>query len=52
MTSTEEQQMLTSLSEISQDIRALLAPIKESTRQQGKAGEKAYGLLVNIARRR
>ncbi len=52
MTSTEEQQMLNSLSEISQDIKALLALIKDLTRQQGEADQKAYGQLVNIAHKR
>ena len=52
MTPTEEQQMLASLSEISKDIKELLAMIKESTRKQGEADEKAYGQLVNIAHKR
>jgi len=52
MTPTEEQQMLASLSEISKDIKELLALIKESTRKQGEADEKAYGQLVNIAHKR
>ena len=52
MNATEEQQMLTSLSEISQNIKALLTLIKDSTRKQGEADEKAYGQLVNIAHKR
>jgi len=52
MTSAEEQQMLVSLSEISKDIKALLVLLKESTRNQGEADEKAYGQLVNIAHKR
>lgn len=52
MTGTEEQQMLTSLSEISKDIKALLALIRDSTRQQGEADQKAYSQLVNIAHKR
>ena len=52
MTPTEEQQMLANLSEISKDIKELLALIKESTRKQGEADEKAYGQLVNIAHKR
>jgi hypothetical protein len=52
MTSTEEQQMLTSLSGISQDIKALLALVTEQTRQQEAAGEKAYSQLVNMAHKR
>jgi len=52
MTPTEEQQMLASLSEISKDIKELLALIRDSTRKQGEADEKAYGQLVNIAHKR
>ena len=52
MTSTEELQMLNSLSEISQDLKALLALLKDSTRKQGEASEKAYGQLVSIAHKR
>lgn len=52
MTPAEEQQMLASLSEISKDIKALLALIKESARKQGEADEKAFGQLVNIAHKR
>jgi len=52
MTPAEEQQVLTSLSEISKDLKALLAIIKDSTRKQGEADEKAYSQLVNIAHKR
>ena len=52
ITGTEEQQLLAGLSEISQDIKALVALIKDSTRKQGEADEKAYGQLVNIAHKR
>jgi len=52
MTGAEEQPMLNSLSEISQDIKALLALLKDSTRKQGEADDKAYGQLVNIAHKR
>jgi len=52
MTHAEEQQMLTSLSAISQDMKALLALVKELTMQQGTADEKAYSQLVNIAHKR
>ena len=52
MTSSEEQQMVTILSEISKDIKELLALIRETTRKQGEADEKAYGQLVNIAHKR
>lgn len=52
MTGAEEQQMLASLSEISQDIKALLGLIRQLTTQQGEADQKAYGQLVNIAHKR
>ena len=52
MTPAEEQQMLASLSDISQDIKALLTLIKDLTRQQNEADQKAYGQLVNIAHKR
>lgn len=52
MTGTEEQQMLASLSAISQDIKALLTLVKELTTQQDAADEKAYSQLVNIAHKR
>lgn len=52
MTAAEEQQMLASLSEISKDIKALLTLVKDLTRQQGEADDKAYGQLVNIAHKR
>ena len=52
MTATEEQQMLTSLSEISQDMKALLTQVKALTSQQEKADEKAFQQLSNIAHKR
>jgi hypothetical protein len=52
MTPAEEQQMLSSLSEISKDIKALLALIKNLTTQQEAADQKAYSQLVNIAHKR
>jgi hypothetical protein len=52
MYSAEEQQMLSILSEISQDIKALLVLTRDSTRKQGEADEKANGQLVNIAHKR
>jgi len=52
MTSTEEQQMLASLTEISQDIKALATLVRDLTRQQGEADQKAYSQLVNIAHKR
>lgn len=52
MTPAEEQQMLASLSEISNDIKSLLTLIRDLTRQQSEADQKAYGQLVNIAHKR
>lgn len=52
MSPAEEQQMLTSLSAISQDIKALLALLKDLTLQQDAADQKAYTQLVNIAHKR
>lgn len=52
MTPTEEQQMLTSLANISQDMKALLSLVKDLTMQQESASEKAYSQLVNIAHKR
>jgi hypothetical protein len=52
MTPAEEQQMLNSLSEISKDIKALLALTKALTTQQDTADQKAYSQLVNIAHKR
>ena len=52
MTSAEEQQMLKSLSDISQDIKALLALVRDLTLQQDTADQKAYSQLVNIAHKR
>ena len=52
MTSAEEQQMLASLSEISQDIKALLTLIRELTAQQDKADTKAFQQLSQIAHKR
>jgi hypothetical protein len=52
MTSTEDQQMLTSLSAISQDNKALLSLVRDLTMQQGTADEEAYSQLVNIAHKR
>jgi len=51
-TAAKAQQVIASLSEISKDIKELLALFKESTRKQGEADEKAYGQLVNIAHKR
>jgi hypothetical protein len=52
MTPVQEQQMLTSLTTISQDIKVLMALIKELTLQQSSSDEKAYSQLVNIAHKR
>jgi len=49
ITSTEEQQMLASLSDISQNIKVLVTLNTDSTRKQGQADEKAYEQLVNLA---
>lgn len=52
MTGSEEQQMLTSLSEISLDIKALVALVRDLTLQQDSADQKVYSQLVNIAHKR
>lgn len=52
MTATEDQQMLSSLAAISQDLKALLSLVRELTQQQDAANEKAYSQLVNIAHKR
>jgi hypothetical protein len=52
MTGSEEQQMLTSLSEISQDLKALLTLITKLTVQQDEADQKAFRQLAQIAHKR
>ena len=52
MTPVEEQQMLTSLAEISQGIKALPSLSKDMSLQQDKTSEKAIQHLVNIAHKR
>lgn len=52
MTPAEDQQMLKSLSEISQDMKTLVVLVRELTTQQDAADQKAYSQLVNIAHRR
>ncbi len=52
MTPVEEQQMLNSLAAISQDMKTLVALVKDLTMQQGAADEKAFSQLVNIAHKR
>jgi hypothetical protein len=52
MTEAEEQQVLKSLSDISQDIKALATLVKQLLLQQDAADQKAYSQLVNIAHKR
>jgi hypothetical protein len=52
MTPAEEQQMLNTLTAISQDIKSLLALVKDLTLQQETADQKALSQLVNIAHKR
>jgi hypothetical protein len=52
MTEAEEQQVLRSLSDISQDIKALATLVKQLLLQQDAADQKAYSQLVNIAHKR
>jgi hypothetical protein len=47
-----EEQILKSLSDISQDIKALATLVKDLIRQQDAADQKAYSQLVNIAHKR
>ena len=49
MTPVQEQQMLTALTTISENMKMLVALVKELTLQQSAADEKAYMQLVNIA---
>jgi len=52
MTAVEEQQMLASLADISQNLKALLAFTKDQAREQEKTTEKALQHLGNIAHKR
>ena len=52
MTPIQEQEMITRLTAISQDMKALLELIKELTLQQSNADEKTYNQLVHIAHKR
>jgi hypothetical protein len=52
MTPAEEQQLLGSLAQMSQDIKALLALTKDMSLQQDKVSERAIQHLVNIAHKR
>ena len=49
MTPVQEQQMLTSLTTISENMKMFVALLKELSLQQSAADEKAYTQLVNIA---
>jgi hypothetical protein len=49
MTPVQEQQMLTALTTISENMKMLVALVKDLTLQQSAADEKAYSQLVNIA---
>ena len=52
MTPAQEHQMLTSLTVISENMKTLVALMKELRLQQESADEKAYTQLVNIAHKR
>lgn len=52
MTADQEQQLLTSLADISEHLKNLLALTKDMALQQDKVGEKAIQHLVNIAHKR
>ena len=52
MTPVQEQQMLTSLTTISENMKMLVTLMKDLTQQQSAADEKAYTQLVNIAHKR
>ena len=52
MTPVQEQQMLTSLTTISENMKMLVALVKDLSTQQNTADEKAYAQLVNIAHKR
>ena len=52
MSTSEEQEVLTSLRAISEDIRTLVVLVRELTIQQSAADQKALNQLVTIAHRR
>jgi len=52
MTPSEEQEMLTSLKSMSEDIKTLVVLVRELTIQQSTADQKALNQLVTIAHRR
>jgi hypothetical protein len=52
MTAVEEQQIVASLNDISQNMKALLALTRDMAREQEKANEKSIQQLLNIAHKR
>jgi len=52
MTPAAEQEILTSVKAISEDIRTLVVLVRELTIQQSAADQKALNQLVTIAHRR
>ena len=52
MSTSEEQEVLTSLRAISEDIRTLVVLVRELTIQQSAADQKALNQLVIMAHRR
>jgi hypothetical protein len=52
MTPVEEQQMLKSLASICEDMKTLIAAVKELMEHEDLAEEKAYNQLVHIAHKR
>jgi|InoplaM3AM_1038557.scaffolds.fasta_scaffold14517_1 hypothetical protein len=52
MTAAEERQLLSSVTAISEELKAIAGLIKDLIRKQDTAHEKAHSQLVNIARKR
>lgn len=52
MTAAEEQQLLNSVTAISEDLKLIAALVKDLIRQQDTAHERAHSQLVQIARKR
>jgi hypothetical protein len=52
MSPAEEQQMLKTLTSISEDMKTLIAVVKELMQHEDAAEEKAYNQLVHIAHKR
>jgi hypothetical protein len=52
MTAVEELQMVASLNDITQNMKALLELTRDMAREQEKANEKALQQLLNIAHKR